>query len=432
MLLALAGVVLQALSAKCALLYFYEPETALMLRTTSNVSFYVNETGRLAVFHFTSSDPNVVRVNEHFTSQTEDFGFYGSVSLTALRIGFATLMWEAVGECGNATAGNPGSVVCHSGNHEVRVVRGQDTFTIGLGILIGILVALNNINVGCQLDMAVVVAQVKKPVAPAIGMLCQFLFMPLVSYGMGMLLLSDVVSRLGLFTIGCCPGGIYSNFYTLLFQGDLHLSVTMTFLSTLGALGMMPLWMYTLGKAVTGSAVPAVPYTNIIVALVALTLPLAIGLLIQYRRPNWAKTSQRIVRPFSVSILLVAFVVGTYSYWHLLSLLRGAELLAASGVAILGFLFGAGIAWIARLNKSQIIAVSLETAIQNTPLALVILTLSLPQPNGDIAIVPVIMLVSITGIVLLTSFFVLTVYKKIRKRPFHDLPQEMELKDENS
>ena len=62
-------------------------------------------------------------------------------------------------------------------------------------------------------------------------------------------LLSDLLnSRLGLFVLGCSPGGTGSNFWTLLLDGDINMSITMTFMSTMLALGFMPLWIFTLGE----------------------------------------------------------------------------------------------------------------------------------------------------------------------------------------
>ena len=55
-------------------------------------------------------------------------------------------------------------------------------------------------------------------------------------------------SRLGLFVLGCSPGGTGSNFWTLLLDGDINMSITMTFMSTMLALGFMPLWIYSLGE----------------------------------------------------------------------------------------------------------------------------------------------------------------------------------------
>ncbi len=41
----------------------------------------------------------------------------------------------------------------------------------------------------------------------------------------------------GLLVTGCCPGGGGSNIWTLLLHGDLNLSMTMTFISSVAALG---------------------------------------------------------------------------------------------------------------------------------------------------------------------------------------------------
>jgi len=52
------------------------------------------------------------------------------------------------------------------------------------------------------------------------------------------------VIALGIFVAGCCPGGGGSNMYSYLLNGDLDLSITMTALSTIFALGEC--WYLTL------------------------------------------------------------------------------------------------------------------------------------------------------------------------------------------
>ena len=44
---------------------------------------------------------------------------------------------------------------------------------------------------------------------------------------------------LGIFVAGCCPGGGQSNMYSYLLKGDLSLSITMTTISTIAALGKL-------------------------------------------------------------------------------------------------------------------------------------------------------------------------------------------------
>uniref|UniRef100_A0A023G4R9 Putative sodium-bile acid cotransporter ixodes scapularis sodium-bile acid cotransporter n=1 Tax=Amblyomma triste TaxID=251400 RepID=A0A023G4R9_AMBTT len=397
--------VLLTQSTQCVL-NFSSQVSRLQLSEPANVTFSFTQKLAKAILVLHSSDSSVVQLNEDEVKMSlervaPDDNF--STLLMPLKIGYANLLWQVEDNLTNGT---------YNGIHKMCVVRELTAFSMGFGAVIGVLVALNNVNVGCQLDMHVVFSQIKRPVAPAIGMFCQFVFMPLVSYGVSMLLLQNAVARLGLFTIGSCPGGIYSNFYTLLLQGDLDLSVTMTFISSVGALALMPMWMHTLGRQIAGSTTPAVPFSNLMVSLVALTLPLGLGLLIQYKCPKWAKTSEKIVKPFSVVILLVALVIGTYSYWYIVTLITIMDVVAAFVVVVAAFLFGATMAWLFRLNRKQVIAVSLETAIQNGPLAIVILTFSLPEPSGDLAVVPVVVLVTLSSAILLTLFAILTVRQK--------------------
>lgn len=61
------------------------------------------------------------------------------------------------------------------------------------------------------------------------------------AFGVAMLLIQDSLMGFGLLVIGVCPGGIASNFWTLLLDGDVNLSITMTFVSSIAAMGKQKL-----------------------------------------------------------------------------------------------------------------------------------------------------------------------------------------------
>ncbi|CAG0897277.1 unnamed protein product [Darwinula stevensoni] len=128
----------------------------------------------------------------------------------------------------------------------------------------------------------------------------------LVSFFTSLWLFEDSFTRLGLFVLGCSPGGTNSNFYNLLLRGDVNLSITMTTISTIAALGMMPLWMWMLARHLTpkGEYTIQIPYSQLALSLFLLTVPLACGLLIKLKRPKWAAISNRIIRPFTFLILI--------------------------------------------------------------------------------------------------------------------------------
>ena len=89
---------------------------------------------------------------------------------------------------------------------------------------------------------------------------------------------------------------------------------------------------------------------------------------------------------------------------HIFILLTWQLLVAGLCVAVAGFIFGALFAWITRLKRGQIIAVSLETAMQNGNIALVLLRGSLPMPYADIAALTPISQVLMTTAILLIVY----------------------------
>ncbi|KAK7084140.1 hypothetical protein SK128_012867 [Halocaridina rubra] len=242
---------------------------------------------------------------------------------------------------------------------------------------------------GCELNLKIIWECLRKPLGPLCGFLSQFGFMPLFSYWMGYLFFESALFKLGLFTLGCSPGGLMSNFWTLMFNGDINLSITMTFMSTVAALGMMPLWMFTLGKTITDRDKNLqIPFSNLIISLITLTIPLGVGIFIKCKRPSWAERLSRIIKPFTFGVLIFFFTIGIYNSYKIFVLMTPAMYLAGFLVAAVGFLFGATFALGWCLKREQIIAISIETAMQNAGTGFIVLKLSLPSPDGDIASLP--------------------------------------------
>jgi sodium/bile acid cotransporter 3/5 len=87
------------------------------------------------------------------------------------------------------------------------------------------------------------------------------------SFFVGWLMTTDTLFRLGLFILGCSPGGTNSNFWCILLGGDINLSITMTFMSTIAALGMMPLWVFLMGPLLTEGDL-VIPFGQLIFTLI--------------------------------------------------------------------------------------------------------------------------------------------------------------------
>ena len=86
--------------------------------------------------------------------------------------------------------------------------------------------------------------------------------------------------------MGTSPGGGNSNFWTILLDGNLDLSVTMTFFSSIAAFGAMPAWLYSLGPLLYPGAI-RIPFSNMAGSLLVLVLPCLAGLAFRRQRPEW-------------------------------------------------------------------------------------------------------------------------------------------------
>ena len=298
---------------------------------------------------------------------------------------------------------------------KIYVIMNDPTMNNLFTLIMIIMVLVNTINMGAQLDLEIIKEVFKKPIGPIVGFISQFVFMPLFSFLTGWLLSDDMLFRLGLFVLGCCPGGTGSNFWTLLLGGDINLSITMTFLSTVLALGMMPLWIFTLGPLLTEGAL-RIPFGQLVFSLVTLILPTAFGMWIRWRWIKAAKIMEKIIVPFTLLTVLFIMTAGIYINLFIFLLITPLMILAGFIVAIAGYLFGALFACILQLKLPQITAVAIETSFQNGGIAFILLKMSLEEPFGELASVAPVAQLMITGLPLWLLLACLKIYQKCFKK----------------
>jgi len=293
----------------------------------------------------------------------------------------------------------------------IYVIMNDPTLNNIFTLVMIIMVLVNTINMGAQLDLEIIKEVFKKPIGPFVGFVSQFVFMPLFSFLVGWLLSDDMLFRLGLFVLGCCPGGTGSNFWTLLLDGDINLSITMTFLSTILALGMMPLWIFTMGPLLTEGAL-VIPFGQLVFSLLTLILPTALGMWIRWKWVKAAKFMEKIIVPFTLLTVVFILSAGIYINLFIFLLMTPLMILAGFIVAIAGYLFGASFAWIFQLKLPQITAVAVETSFQNGGIAFILLKMSLEEPFGELAAVAPVAQLMITGLPLWLFFALLKIYQK--------------------
>ncbi|XP_032523379.2 sodium-dependent organic anion transporter-like isoform X2 [Danaus plexippus] len=278
-----------------------------------------------------------------------------------------------------------------NGTLAVTVTRPQRVIDTIFTTSIAIFISIVFINFGCAMHWDEVKGVVRRPVGPIIGLCGQFVFMPLISFGLGYLIFPSSPSlHLGMFCTGVAPGGGASNIWTFILGGNLDLSLTMTSISTLAAFGFMPLWLFTLGQVVFANASIVVPYSRIAMFVVGLIVPLIIGLAMQKFTPRLSAFMVRILKPFSSCILIFIIVFAIVTNLYIFELFSWQILLAGMGIPWLGYISGYLVAWLFRQPHPDALAISIETGIQNTGIAIFLLRYALPQPEADITtVVPV-------------------------------------------
>ncbi|XP_039760622.1 sodium/bile acid cotransporter-like isoform X2 [Pararge aegeria] len=309
--------------------------------------------------------------------------FYGRIKVDCKFLGRTDMTVEASrgGAVHPVTNGTVPIVV-------IRPVRVIDTvFTTSVAVFVSLIF----INFGCAMHWPTVTACLKKPIGPAIGLAGQYLFMPLISFGLGFLIFPDSPAlRLGMFFSGVSPAGGASNIWTFILGGNLDLSLAMTSISTLAAFGLMPAWLFSLGQVVFANANIVVPYLRIGMFVIGLFIPLAIGLAMQRFTPRISAFMVRILKGFSTLLLLFIITFAIVTNLYIFELMTWQILVAGMGVPWLGYLAGYSVARLFRQPHRDALAISIESGIQNTGIAIFLLRYALPQPEADITtVVPV-------------------------------------------
>lgn len=127
---------------------------------------------------------------------------------------------------------------------------------------------------------------------------------------------NNTAMQLGMFFTGVSPGGGASNMWTVILGGNINLSITMTTISTIAALGIMPLWLFTLGKTLFDASDIPVPYGKLTTFIVGLVVPLFVGYLMQRYLARVAQVFARMLKCFSAILLLfiIIFAIATNLY----------------------------------------------------------------------------------------------------------------------
>ena len=242
------------------------------------------------------------------------------------------------------------------------------------------------LGMGASLTPRDFILAFKRPYGLLIGLVSQYGFMPLVGFTLAVILPLPQAVAIGLLVIACMPGGTTSNIFTYFSKGNLALSILMTVTSTIFGVILVPILLVFYAGALDFD----IPRENIVITLVLLLVPAALGMGLRKLNANVGAVTE-----FGGSVLGVVFILFLVvswipRNWGFLMETGGATYLAAIGLGLVGITIGYGFAKVLRLHPRNARTVALETGIQNGPLAIAIIAFTWPADQAQaVMVVPV-------------------------------------------
>jgi len=244
-------------------------------------------------------------------------------------------------------------------------------------MVVNIAIGLMMLGVALDLKLDDFKRIIAAPVAPAIGLVAQFLLLPAFTFLLLQVLDPLPSIALGMILVAACPGGNLSNIITYLAKGNTAVSVSMTAISTVAAIVMTPLNLTLWGSLDSDTAsilrqVSLSPLDVLVTVFLILGVPLIVGISLSKAFPTLAN---RVRKPFKivtlvffVAIVLIALFRDWQNFVHVIGFVAFAVFLHNALALTLGYTS----AWVARLPERDRRAISIEVGIQNSGLGLVL------------------------------------------------------------
>ena len=234
----------------------------------------------------------------------------------------------------------------------------------GVNIL-NLLLSVVLFTMGTTLKVDNFVNVFRHPREIVVGISAQYIIMPLLAFVLASLFSLDAALTVGIILVGTVPGGTASDVITFLANGDVALSVSLTAVSTL----LSPLLTPVITLLLIGNRIHFDPTQMFISIVQIVIIPIAIGLLLNYKFPSFCDKLKDYLPAISslVVCLIVAGVIGA----------NKQAIITSSGIVIvvivlqyfIGMLLGFLLGYLVGMERKQVITVAIELAFQNSGLS---------------------------------------------------------------
>lgn len=218
----------------------------------------------------------------------------------------------------------------------------------------------------------------QSPKSVLVGMVSQLIWMPLLTLALIFILDLPVSMALGMVLVAACPGGNISNYAVHLAKANTVLSVLLTSISTMAAIVTTPLYFSLLSPIIPESealrqTIYVDPWDMVSTILKIIVLPLIIGMGLKHYYPRFTEKIQSYVKAFSLiiffGIVILAILGNIENIKNYLDDVIFIVLIHNAAAFVVGYYWAKAMG----LVKLDARTVSIETGLQNTGLALILI-----------------------------------------------------------
>ena len=216
---------------------------------------------------------------------------------------------------------------------------------------------------------------IKTPRDFIVGFLSQVILLPIIAFGLILIIPMPIEIAMGVMIIAAAPGGVTSNVLTKFANGDVALSVSLTAVVSLLAIFIVPLIVFNSANFLGIEINKEISMLNIAIKMfLVVTVPVLSGMIVRSLMTDFIISKTLIIQRLSIILFLIVFLSIWVEEWDkIVSFIARAGLVA--GILNLVMIFiGYYVAKMFASGVPQRKCISLECGLQNGTLAVVVAT----------------------------------------------------------
>ena len=269
-------------------------------------------------------------------------------------------------------------------------------------VLLPLVLALIMFGMGMSLTRDDFSRLLRIPTAVIAGLVGQVLLLPLLAFGLVLVMDLPAYLAIGIMVLSACPGGTTSNLISHIARANLALSITLTALTTLICVFTTPFIIkFSLDYFAVNN--PSFSLLNTTLGLIFISLvPVMLGLVVRHKAPMFAIRQEPLFRHLAVIFMLLMIAGISWQERHMLATSFPDVFVITMTLNALATLLGVAIAKLVILSEKDGVTLGIEIGTQNASMAILITLTFLDDPSYAIAcgVYGVTMYVGAIGLVL--------------------------------